>query len=297
MFVEEGSQADTGWIMTNDGAINIGTTTLVFAQFSAAGQITAGTGLSKSGNTIGVVAALGRFVTLGEAASDGQIPVATGAGTLAWESGATALTSLGAQAALTFGIANTNKVQIDAADVADNEYARFTANGLESRTAAEVAADILPNVTNIKNKLDATTAPAVTDDTTPGGYSVGSLWIDVTADKSYICVDATDGAAVWKEIGSAGATTFLALSDTPADYTDDGLKIVRVNAAANALEFVAFAATYLDDTAGGTNGEVAKAATSNVVYDHGVATTGVHGAGANTLLHTGSTIDGGTWAA
>jgi hypothetical protein len=48
----------------------------------------------------------------------------------------------GKQAALTFGIANTNKVQIDSADVADNEYARFTASGLEGRTPAEVASDI-----------------------------------------------------------------------------------------------------------------------------------------------------------
>jgi hypothetical protein len=46
------------------------------------------------------------------------------------------------QTTLTFGIADTNKVQIDSADVADNEYARFTASGLEGRTAAEVASDI-----------------------------------------------------------------------------------------------------------------------------------------------------------
>jgi len=52
----------------------------------------------------------------------------------------------------------------------------------------------------------------------------------------------------------------------------------------------------LDDTAGGTNDNVVKAPTTNVMYDHGVATTGIHGAGANTLLHSGSVIDGGTFA-
>lgn len=46
------------------------------------------------------------------------------------------------QAALTFGIANTNKVQIDAADVAVNDYAKFTANGLVGRSYAEVLSDI-----------------------------------------------------------------------------------------------------------------------------------------------------------
>ena len=96
---------------------------------------------------------------------------------------------------------------------------------------------------------------------------------------------------------SGGVSTFDSLTDTPANKTGAGLKVVRVNTGETALEFVAFASTYLDDTAGGTNAEVAKAPTSNVIYDHGVATTGVHGASTNTLLHSGSTIDGGTWAA
>ena len=48
----------------------------------------------------------------------------------------------GLQTTLTFGIANTNAVKIDAADVANNDYARFTANGLEGRTLAEIKSDI-----------------------------------------------------------------------------------------------------------------------------------------------------------
>ena len=48
----------------------------------------------------------------------------------------------GKQDALTFGIANTNAVKVDSADVADDEYARFTANGLESRSTSEVLSDI-----------------------------------------------------------------------------------------------------------------------------------------------------------
>lgn len=52
-FVEEGTtNADTGWVLTTNGAITLGTTALSFAQFSGAGQIEAGTGLAKTGNTI-----------------------------------------------------------------------------------------------------------------------------------------------------------------------------------------------------------------------------------------------------
>lgn len=48
-----------------------------------------------------------------------------------------------------------------------------------------------------------TAAPTVNDDVDLG-YAVGSIWIDVTADKAYICLDNTDGAAVWIETTEAG---------------------------------------------------------------------------------------------
>ena len=52
VFVEEGSiHADTAYVQTTD-SITINTSSIVWAQFSSAGEILAGTGLSKSGNTI-----------------------------------------------------------------------------------------------------------------------------------------------------------------------------------------------------------------------------------------------------
>jgi hypothetical protein len=54
MFVREGSvNADSGWVCSND-SVNVGVTAVVFAQFSGAGQITAGAGLAKSGNVLSV---------------------------------------------------------------------------------------------------------------------------------------------------------------------------------------------------------------------------------------------------
>jgi hypothetical protein len=54
VFVEEGSQGDSGWVVTTDGTITVGSTAITWAQFSGAGQITAGSALSKSGNTLDV---------------------------------------------------------------------------------------------------------------------------------------------------------------------------------------------------------------------------------------------------
>ena len=125
-----------------------------------------------------------------------------------------------------------------------------------------------------------------------GTANGNEAWMLTTPD--VIDVDVTE--LTFTQFSSiASTTTFIALTDTPANYTDAGLKVTRVNAGADALEFVAFAATYLDATEGGTHEEAGKAPTSGALYHHGIATTGVHGASGNTLLHSGSTIDGGAF--
>jgi len=55
VFVEEGtSNADSGWVLTTDGSITLNTTSLAFTQFSGAGQVDAGAGLTKTGSTLDV---------------------------------------------------------------------------------------------------------------------------------------------------------------------------------------------------------------------------------------------------
>jgi hypothetical protein len=54
-FVEEGTiNGDTGFVLTTNDTITLGTTALTFTQFSGTGQITAGDGLSKDGATLNV---------------------------------------------------------------------------------------------------------------------------------------------------------------------------------------------------------------------------------------------------
>jgi len=62
LFVQEGTlNADTGWVCTNDGVVLVGTTALTFTQFSGAGQVIAGTGLTKTGNSIDVIGTANRI--------------------------------------------------------------------------------------------------------------------------------------------------------------------------------------------------------------------------------------------
>jgi hypothetical protein len=56
------NSADNGYVLTTDDSIVLNTTGLTFTQFSGAGQIVAGDGLVKTGNTINAVGTAGRIV-------------------------------------------------------------------------------------------------------------------------------------------------------------------------------------------------------------------------------------------
>ena len=95
-FVAEGTtNADAGFVVTTNDDITLDGTGINFTQFSGAGQITAGTGLTKSGNTIAATGTLADIAGL--AVTDGGIIVGDGTN-FVLESGSTARASLGAQA-------------------------------------------------------------------------------------------------------------------------------------------------------------------------------------------------------
>jgi uncharacterized membrane protein len=60
-FVEEGSNSGGGFILTTPNPITLGTTNLAFTQFTGAGEITAGAGLTKTGNSIDAVGTTNRI--------------------------------------------------------------------------------------------------------------------------------------------------------------------------------------------------------------------------------------------
>jgi len=63
-FVEKGTvNADNGFVMSQDTAITFGSTAITFSQFSGAGQITAGNGLAKTGDTLAVTTGTGITIT------------------------------------------------------------------------------------------------------------------------------------------------------------------------------------------------------------------------------------------
>jgi hypothetical protein len=60
VFVEEGSaNSDSGFVVSSDNPITIGTDAMVWTQFSGAGTVVAGNGIDKTGTTLSVVAGSG----------------------------------------------------------------------------------------------------------------------------------------------------------------------------------------------------------------------------------------------
>lgn len=128
VFVEKGTtQADTGWVLTSDNPITLGTTNLTFAQFSGAGSYLAGNGLELTGVTFSV-----------KTVSTGRITVAAGGIDLA-ASGVTG----GTYGNLGFNVPN---IQIDT-------YGRITSASNRDLFPAKVANNVFAGPTSGVNQV------------------------------------------------------------------------------------------------------------------------------------------------
>ena len=134
-FVEEGTiNSDQGFVCSTNGAIVVGTTTIAFTQFTGTGQLTAGNGLSKSGNTFNInvddtyVKINGSDeLTVKGTTTTGQVLRSDGSGGVAY--GAVNLTS---SDAVTGALGLTNGgLGVDASDAAGKTTARSNL-GLDS---------------------------------------------------------------------------------------------------------------------------------------------------------------------
>lgn len=66
----------------------------------------------------------------------------------------------------------------------------------------------LGNVLDTKVNFAAVVPPTVSDDNT-AGYTVGSMWIDISTNKVYSCVDASTGAALWSWVNSIAEANMI----------------------------------------------------------------------------------------
>lgn len=134
-------------------------------------------------------------------------------------------------------LTNDSGYQANVALASQGEAEAGTEN-TKTMTALRVAQAIAILAAGIKNNYSATTNPATTNDASQG-YTAGSVWINLTLDEAYRCVDPTTNLAVW--VNTTLTTTELAtvaLSGSSDDLTQGVTKLLLTVAERAKLGFV-----------------------------------------------------------
>lgn len=144
VFVEQGTaNGDHGYVISTDGVITIGTTAITWTQFSGAGQIVAGNGILKSGNTLSVKA------------HDGITVDASGVSISNTYAGQTSINTLGT---VTTGTWEGDVIAVEyggtgASTLTDGEYLVGNGSGaiqsVSSIPGADIDGDISGNAANV----------------------------------------------------------------------------------------------------------------------------------------------------
>ena len=154
-----------------------------------------------------------------------------------------------------------------------------------------VASQTDNNFTNADHsKLDGIESNATADQT---GAEIKSLYEGESDTNAFTDAEKTKLAGI---SASAGATTFVGLGDTPANFTGAGGKTVKVNSSANALEFVDVVTPtqdIVDDTSPQLGGDLdVQAREINTSTANGNIKLNPNGSGAVEVKGDGSSNDG-----
>jgi hypothetical protein len=184
MFVEEGAiNGDKGFVLTTNDTITLGTTNLSFTQFSGTGQITAGTGLTKTGNALNVDASQTHVTAVGTLTSGtwqaDPIAVAHGGTGLTAYTAGDLIYSDGPNSLAKLEIGTTGNV-LKVSSGGEPEWATFSGSG--SEWILDATNDLLyPNSTTTKVQIGTTTTGNTFNLFNAGTtHSIGNITTDGT---------------------------------------------------------------------------------------------------------------------
>jgi hypothetical protein len=249
-WVNEGTtNGDTAWTLTNNGTITVGSTALTFTQSSGLGQVTAGAGLTKSGNTLTIgTAASTRIVVNADDIDLGQ-PVIGGSGAA---SGITKVTVDVYGRVTNTGTATASDVGAQPVDATLTVLAAYNTNGLLTQTAADTftgrtISSTTLSVTNGNGVSGNPTIELTGSIVTPGTYN--SVTVDqygrVTAGTTSSVTVLTDNFT------NAQGSTIVIGRAVYAHTTTDQVKLANANSGTTAQVIGLVQATSIANAASG----------------------------------------------
>ena len=199
-FVEEGTvNSDKGFVVSTNGTITIGSTSIAWTQFSGAGSFTAGDGLSQSGNTINVNVTANRTAITADAIDIASTYV-----------GQSSITTLGT---ITTGVWNGTDIA-----VADGGTGSSTAAGARTNlgiaTSAGTATTSTPALARIAKQACAASAAGTSSTTVTHLFNSTDVIVQI--------YEVSSGATVIGDVVRTNADTVtvtLLGTITAGDYT------------------------------------------------------------------------------
>ena len=196
VFVEEGTvNADSGWVLTTDAPISLGSTGLAFTQFSGAGQVSAGAGMTKTGNTLDVVGTADRILVNAD-----SVDIAS--------------TYAGQTSITTLGTVGTGVWQGSEVEIAYGGTGATNAADARSNLGVAIGSDVQAHSSTLDN-LAAGTYTGATSITTLGTVSTG-VWQGSEVEIAYGGTGATNAADARSNLGVAIGSDVQAYSATLA---------------------------------------------------------------------------------
>ena len=304
-FVEGGTQAGNGYVCSNTGTVSFGSIPITFSQFSGAGQITAGAGLSKVGNEMKLTETEIKFsgltLTLGSEHTRTQI--------------ATDLHIVDDDNDQTIGGVKTfsNKIKADISGNADTASAAESGSALETKISSLTAdgSQYSGNAATVTNGIYTTSsATALSDISSVGSGSIITstersklTTIDENADvTTFASVKTAGGVMTTEDQTISGTKTFSdsivgdlsgnASSVTNGVYTTDTGTVTNAMLAGS-IDLTSKVTGSLPVTSGGTGANTVSGARTNLSAAKSGDNTDITSLGALTSVDiNGGTIDG-----